>query len=170
MRRNGCKARRNRGKELASIPTSSLLLINGNFTFLAMENQRIYFLFSLNMNQHTSLASYPHSSLLILRWHWYSLNLRFHQMKYWNKYSVWKCAWDWVQVVSHRLFPSCPSLFFKARLCAKPLVQQWFFVFMQIKLIFARKVLDTIHVEHSLVLKVRICETIAPGHTIGQTE
>ena len=35
-----------------------------------------------------------------------------------------------------------PSLCFKARLSAKPLIRQWLFIFMQIKFIFTRKVLQ----------------------------
>ena len=38
-------------------------------------------------------------------------------------------------------FRVSPSLCFKARQSAKPLIWQWFFIFMQIKFIFARKVL-----------------------------
>ena len=41
--------------------------------------------------------------------------------------------------ISH--FPVAPSLCFNARLSVKPLIWKWFFILMQIKLIFTRKFL-----------------------------
>ena len=42
--------------------------------------------------------------------------------------------------VFNRPFPGTPGLCFKTRLSAQPLICKWFFILMQIKLIFTRKV------------------------------
>ena len=50
-------------------------------------------------------------------------------------------------------FPSFPGLCIKARLSAQPLIWRWFFIIMQIKLIFTRKVV------HFFSLKVSVFGT-----------
>ena len=52
-----------------------------------------------------------------------------------------------------KLFPSFPGLCIKTRLSARPLIWRWFFILMQIKLIFTRKVV------HFFSLKVSVFGT-----------
>ena len=95
------------------------------------------------------------------RWHCHSINLRFHQMKY--SLGMYRRLEN-VRESGYKLcqtghFRVAQASFSKRGYVATD-ITMIFFILMQIKLIFARKVLHTNHIAHSLVLQVRIYGTI----------